>query len=147
MDFLFSSKGRVGRLAYLGGLAAALTLTGIAVVTLAASTRNGMSGGAILGLLLGWGLLLASCWSGAVVAIKRLHDLGHSGLWTIPIYGLSLATSGLSKPAPTVSLVLAVVQFCILLYLVFAPGMEDDNDFGPSSRRTTIPTRPGLRYT
>jgi uncharacterized membrane protein YhaH (DUF805 family) len=145
MDFLFSSKGRIGRLAYLGGLLGALTLSGMAVLALAASTRDGMSGGAILGLLLGLGVLLASCWSGAVVA--RLHDLGHSGLWTIPIYGLSLATSGLSKSAPTVSLMLGVVQFCILLYLVFAPGTEDENDFGPSSRRTTIPARPGLRYT
>jgi uncharacterized membrane protein YhaH (DUF805 family) len=90
--------------------------------------------GAIAGLVIGNGgeaqtifgvmLCLPLFWLSACVCIRRLHDLGYSGWWTF------------------VSLV-PVVNVAFGIYLLFAPGQDHDNDFGPlTSKPSSQPFAP-----
>lgn len=50
------------------------------------------------------------------VSVRRLHDLGHSGWWLVPIYLLSLLYVGILGK----------------IYIAIAPGKNETNRFGPS---------------
>ncbi|HSN18207.1 MAG TPA: DUF805 domain-containing protein [Gammaproteobacteria bacterium] len=84
------------------------------------------------------GLLLVACYvfmivMGIVFGIRRLHDLGWTGWWML-ISGVSLVCSLLNLAGALHGAVVAIVSlgaFILYLVLLFAPGTQGDNKFGP----------------
>ena len=118
---IFAVSGRIGRLRYVGYswlayflLYLVLGILGvIAAVTIPAMMRNGHGGAPALGffaLALIYTPILAVMF---IYARRRLNDLDQSG-W------LSLL------------LIIPIIGFLFWLYLVFAPGTDGANRFGPA---------------
>ncbi len=107
---LFSFEGRITRGRYWGILAAILVvnfLTLLVVGQTVGSTNNEASGLLFAGLLVG----LPCAWIAVATYVKRWHDLGKSG-WMV-----------LTQFIP-------YINFLILLYLGFAPGIIGANEYG-----------------
>jgi len=107
-----SFEGRMGRVAYLNtGLAA---WGGIALAGVVAAILVPMMGGVVLVPAV-IAFAVFAVWSLRVAAL-RLHDMNRSGWWTlaqfVPLLGLGLA-----------------------LAMLFWPGTEGDNDYGPQPRQ------------
>ena len=60
-------------------------------------------------------------WVSMCACARRMHDVGHSGWWSL------------------VALV-PIANFMFGLYALFAPGQEQDNDYGPSPAPTPTPS-------
>jgi len=79
----------------------------------------------------------ASIYTGAVLGVKRLHDMGRTGRWMIAYYACYAACLGtnfvaISMPAfGLVSLALGAISALALLALVVLPGTKDANRYGP----------------
>lgn len=74
--------------------------------------------------------------SSSSLTARRLHDLGSSALWLIPIlvYGALLHVVALIWPdidGTWVVFVLALPLIVVLFWLIGAPGDKHDNRFGP----------------
>jgi len=82
-------------------------------------------------------------WISLATSAKRLHDLGVSGWWVVPLYLASTAGSALSNGAPAgsgpegflLTVVGLVLTFGPIIYLGAVPGRSGDNRFGPDPRR------------
>ena len=85
------------------GILIAANAKGISESTLIANARNPIL------------LVLYYLWYAPLI-IRRLHDLGHSGWWTIAVY--------LANYIPIVGLVVG-------LYVAFRPGKTVPNKYGP----------------
>jgi uncharacterized membrane protein YhaH (DUF805 family) len=81
-------------------------------------------------------------WISLATSVKRLHDLGVSGWWIIPLYLASTAGSAISNAAPpaggpeglALTVVGLVLTFGPIIYLGAVPGQSGDNRFGPGPR-------------
>lgn len=110
---VFSTSGRIGRLRYVAyGLVIGLAIMLPAIVLL--GILSGVMGdgtGAGIGMMvLGLGYLAVLIFS-IILGVRRLHDLNLSGwMWLINLIPL--------------------VGTLFALYMLFAPGKEDANDYG-----------------
>jgi uncharacterized membrane protein YhaH (DUF805 family) len=116
---LWSFQGRIGRLVYLGGNVLVVTVA-IAVYAAFAYPFELLVAVSLFYLEKPYELLVAislflvvlMSWSQFALAAKRFHDLGTTGLASllllVPFFGL-----------------------IVFFYLLFAPGEEQDNQYGP----------------
>lgn len=131
----FDFHGRMARLPYFGYslLAALFLFISIMVGILVVAGGDGAGVGVLLGglvVLVGFGFGLTAS---VAITIKRLHDIGLTGLHCIWIYMISLA--GGAFPSDSVMGVLAnVAAIGVGLWLLFAPGQKADNDYGPAPK-------------
>ncbi len=114
---MFSIQGRIGRLRYL----AYTTLTNFVLSILAAvaigalAAGSGGDGGAAMGLFSGglvaivYIVMLAAM---IIFAKRRFNDTNRSGWFVL-------------------TFLVPILNFFVALYLVFAPGTDGANDFGP----------------
>lgn len=71
-------------------------------------------------------LLVPIFWVSLCACVKRLHDLGQSGWWTLVSF-------------------IPVANVAIGIYLLFAPGQDQSNDYGPPIKKlktTHTPRKP-----
>jgi len=111
---IFAVSGRIGRLRYIGyhWLATMLMVMIIGVLAAITIPMAGHGGSAAVGLLVlpFYGLLFAIS---IIYARRRLHDLDQSGWMSLLV-------------------LIPLVGFFMGLYLVFAPGTQGSNRFGPA---------------
>ena len=136
---LFGFKGRIRRLTYLGYVvlddAVSLLLIYLGVVV-------GKSGNAAAVLV-----LLAACcawmtWVTLALTIKRLHDVGMTGLHAIWILLPNATYFDRSLPLALVEVV-AFLNFGLICWLVLARGQDGANRCGPppdaATQRGSLP--------
>jgi len=88
------------------------------------------------------GALVVTTWISLATSAKRLHDLGFSGWWILPLYAASMAGSGLSSALPpgsslaglALTAVALALTFGPILFLGAVPGQQGENRFGPDMR-------------
>jgi hypothetical protein len=100
---LFSFQGRIRRIDYL--------LTTMVVIDLLLIIRRSLEADESSGLLMvlvAFSGVIASGWIGLAAAVKRCHDLGQNGFYTlIPLYGI---------------------------FLIFIDGTPWENEYGPDPK-------------
>ena len=83
-------------------------------------------------------IIPASIYCGVVLGVKRLHDIGRSGKWVIPLYACYLANivgsllllTG-NPTAKIMSEISAIIFLLGFLTLLILPGSKDKNTYGP----------------
>lgn len=93
-------------------------------------------------LLIMLGAFAVSTWISLATSVKRLHDLGTSGWWIIPLFFASMVGSTISSvgpPGPVPLNLLAMLLglaliFGPIIYLGAVPGQSGENRFGPDIR-------------
>lgn len=133
---LFSFTGRIGRMAYFGYFFVLCIFMAVFGAGAALVAKTG-DGGAIVGGLMMIAMGIAYLWAGMAITVKRLHDINLSGLYLIGFYGIAIAAFALTQVNATVSILLYVAQAMIGLYIVFAPGTQGSNRFGPAPGTVT----------
>ena len=147
--FNFRFEGRVPRLAYLIGAAAAHALSTVDIPELGPLANP---------------IAIACFWVAkfllATLVAKRLHDIGASGWWADPVvapmamWGGGIGTLALLAPGLTAdwaaqmnwgAFILASLAFgALALILGLIPGQAKNNCFGPDPKSLVGRTRPGL---
>jgi uncharacterized membrane protein YhaH (DUF805 family) len=173
LSLLFSFKGRANRVQYwLGSLGVGLVSGTITAVMLFPSTQPAeqiiaqKAEGALPAHDLGVSILvliisLASAWCGVAIQVKRFHDRGQSGLWTLlpllPLLGLfgtlfSAIISNQLIPQAIASVVpyliaLLVINFGFFINLGCLPGTDGPNKYGdgPGSAPSSPAPVPGAK--
>lgn len=121
MPKFFSLNGRIGRVRYLAyGIGAGLLMMPVMFLTIGLGAMSGMmadsgAGGGLLGMVIGYGLYFAVT---IILARRRFHDMGKSG-W------LSILA------------IIPLVQIVVGLWLLFGPGDEGANEYGPAPAKNT----------
>lgn len=115
---IFSFAGRLGRLR-LVTYSLVSSFIFMVACSLAVAVLTPVS--AWLGVLAYIALLLVSMVYGFSLYVRRLHDLGHSGIWLLLF-------------------VVPLVNLGLLIYLLFFPGKEGANEYGAR----TIPNSSGV---
>jgi len=161
LGLLFSYKGRINRAQYwLGSLGVGVVSTVVTAMSVFPATPPAQiiaakAEGALPAPDLGPALLmlvvsLVSAWCGLAIQVKRFHDRGQSGLWTLlpllPMFGLfgTLVSAILAQqPIPqTVSSVmpyliaLLVINFGFFINLGCLPGADGPNKYGDGPGHT-----------
>lgn len=120
-------NGRIGRLRYLAyGFGASMVLVaGLVLVGLVASMLAAMLGPTFSGIIMG--IIMIIYYIGLIVISvmfmkRRLNDLDKSGWWTLMMF------------VPFLNLALAI-------YILFFPGTEGSNRFGPAPAENTSSTK------
>jgi uncharacterized membrane protein YhaH (DUF805 family) len=134
---LFSPHGRMARLPYFGYSVLVL----IAFIAVFSVMAFGIATGPELVVTLGINTIMVAgavaLYSSIVLSMKRLRDLGVSGLHVIWIYGLSLAacaTNGVGRDHG-IMLSLSLASLVASLWLLLAHGRKDDKaDLGAPSQ-------------
>jgi uncharacterized membrane protein YhaH (DUF805 family) len=140
---LFSFKGRVARLPYfLHGLLNMLAVGALSLLTIPMFQAGG--GGVAIGILLGVALFAEVIWVGLALQVKRLHDLGMSGLHMIWIVLLSSAAGAVGNTAPTLAILIYLAYIGVAAWMLFAPGQPESNQFGPAPTAATPTTAPAV---
>lgn len=129
----FSYSSRIGRLRYFAyGMGVFLLLLPALILA-----------GVLFGLKMYFlaGVLGVACYvfmltMGFVFAVRRLHDMDASGWWTLIIGAAMLSTFlNLLKVIPPnlswLPALLGLADFVLILFLLFKPGTQDENRFGP----------------
>jgi uncharacterized membrane protein YhaH (DUF805 family) len=133
---LFGFTGRIARLPYFGysilvGILFIATMVAGGVMIAAVAGGQGRGGAALLGLLVIACGFIAFLWAGVALMVKRLHDLGMSGLHAIWIYAVHMGGSLVAHQSPALAILLYLAAFCIALWLWFGPGQPAANEYGP----------------
>jgi len=105
---IWSYEGRASRTDYF----VVLLATGI----IGAIAGSVMVKGGALGFFSGL-FFAGALWVSMCACARRMHDVGHSGWWSLVAF-------------------VPVANFIFGLYALFAPGQEQDNDYGPSPTPT-----------
>ncbi len=111
---VFSMSGRIGRVRYLAysmAISIALLVALAAVAGVAAAVTGGSQG---VMLVLGLLFYIPMFAVGFIMAIRRVHDMGHSG-WLSLLILVPIAN----------------------LWLLFAPGTAGANEYGPAPVKNT----------
>ena len=138
INLLFGYDGRLSRLYYWLGLAAAWAIT----VFFAAIAEDVTAGTGDIGRYVVFVFIVGSLvWMHSAVTIKRLHDRGHSAVWYL-VYGIAppalfiaatyFYTNGTLAPAS----ILYVLSFAGLIWVIvelgFLRGTAGPNRYGPA---------------
>lgn len=127
---VFDFDGRIGRVTYL--LYTILDWLVTAALIIVGLMLTGLGLSRLPGILLVVAAMVSLIWVNLALTVKRLHDTGHSGahaMW-IALLAILAVASGLSSPVLASVLLAAIVgMFC---WLVYAPGDEGRNLFGPA---------------
>lgn len=138
--------GRLNRIRYFGYnvlIGVILMLCFIAFFFLTLLGMSDISGLAGIGtaLLLVIPLFLVVIWVKICLIVKRLHDLNQSGWWILALlalYGLSFGgwwyLSDMGDSMEIVALVFNLPITGMTLWLLFWPGTDGDNQYGPDPR-------------
>jgi uncharacterized membrane protein YhaH (DUF805 family) len=121
---IFSFKGRIGRLRYLAYgvgiyLVFMVIMMGVAVIvgmSMAAGGESAMS--AVVVILMGI-LYIAMIVMSVMIAKRRLNDLNRSGWWFLLF-------------------IVPLINFVMAIYVIFFPGTEGSNNFGPAPERNSL---------
>jgi len=128
---MFGFHGRVARLPYFGYTA----LLAVVVVVLIGGGSLGFasgSAGAVLGGALFLAGFVAAVWSGLALTVKRLHDLGLSGVNAVWIVGLNVVGSAVGQASDGLGVAFDLASIAVGLWLLFARGQPQANDYGPA---------------
>ncbi len=154
--WLFTFHGRLGRgywwLAFLVQIILIVAASAFAALVAPAGPRDDLpTGGAnIPALVIMFGAFAVSTWISLATSAKRLHDLGASGWWVIPLFFVSMVGSTISSVGPPgaeplnlVGMVLGLALiFGPIIYLGVVPGQRGENRFGPDTRGGIAATGP-----
>jgi len=112
---IFSFSGRIGRMRYLAYGIGLNILLMAAMIPLGGmtSTMGGEAGMSMLGMVMVGLFYIATIAISIMFAKRRLNDLNRSGWWFLLFL------------VPIVNLLMAI-------YMVFFPGSDGDNKFGPA---------------
>lgn len=138
---VFDFDGRIGRFTYLLYSILNWLVTAVLMIVGLVLTKPGLT--VIAGILLVFVAVAGLAWVSLALTVKRLHDTGHSGahtLWITPLAILAVAEA-FSNPAVASVLLAAIVG--IFCWLVYAPGDEGRNLFGPAPRGAPPPDGAG----
>jgi|GEM_PF-1672914 Predicted membrane protein len=127
----FSFSGRLGRAAHLKR-AAVLSLI-VALVCLCSMlffAGAGAGAGFIIFMLL---FVLPLVVSQLSMTVRRLHDLGHSGLWILGLFFYSIVCLAISWPKD-ISFIFSLPATFFSLYTMFWPGTNGENQYGLPQR-------------
>jgi len=127
---VFDFDGRIGRFTYLLYAILNWLVTAVLIIVGLVLTKPGLT--VIPGILLVVAAMISLTWVSLALTVKRLHDTGHSGahaLWIVLLAILAVATA-FSNPVLAFVLLAAIVG--IFCWLVYAPGDEGRNLFGPA---------------
>jgi uncharacterized membrane protein YhaH (DUF805 family) len=118
---IFSFSGRIGRMRYLAyGIGLNILLMAVMIplggMTAAMGGEAGMS---MLGMVMVGLFYIATIAISIMFAKRRLNDLNRSGWWFLLFL------------VPIVNLLMAI-------YLVFFPGSDGDNNFGPAPTSNSV---------
>jgi uncharacterized membrane protein YhaH (DUF805 family) len=122
---IFSFKGRIGRLRYLAyGIGTSLILMLVMMPILGGTMfAGGMVGGeaAMGGLAIGAMILfyVATLVFSVMFGKRRLNDLNRSGWWFLLF-------------------IVPIANFFMAIYVIFFPGAESSNNFGPAPVANTL---------
>ena len=121
---IFSAQGRIGRLRYLGyGMISYLCLLPVllvvGIISAISGESDGLGGASIFGVVLIVVAYIALTVYSFMLAKRRLNDLNQSG-W------LSLL------------LLVPLVNFIFGLWILFAPGKKERNNYGPHPVKNPI---------
>jgi len=129
---IFDANSRIGRCRYLVyPVLIALMVLPAAVVAGLLMLVSGWLAGVFIALLYIFVLVMQ-----VVFVIRRLHDLNFRGWWAL-LYPISLVIgviAGLMQfrgPIFSIYLLTCLIDFIFALALLFMPGSQDDNRFGP----------------
>lgn len=123
---LFSFKGRINRLSYLG-YSIGSVVAGTAGVWFAAFLSSNPSSIIFVAMALMAIFMIATFWLTFSLAVKRLHDIGSPGTTLIGAM-IALALLSFLDHAGVLSTLLAIA-FNALLF--FKPGQPEANAWGP----------------
>ena len=120
---MFSFSGRIGRLRYLAYISGLYVLMGVggSVVVPMLPMASGAEG-SILGfvvtalLVVGYVVMVIL---GFAFGKRRLNDLNRSGWWML-LY------------------IIPIISLILLVYMIFFPGTNGSNDFGPAPSANTL---------
>lgn len=118
---IFSFSGRIGRMRYLAygvGLNILLMAAMIPLGGLSA-TMGGEAGMSMIGMLLIGIFYLATIVISIMFAKRRLNDLNRSGWWFLLF-------------------IVPIVNLLMAIYLVFFPGSDSANNFGPAPTSNSV---------
>ncbi len=112
---IFSATGRIGRLRYLAyGIGISMLLMVVMVPLVGLSAMLGGEGaGSILSMVLLGIVYIAALVVSVLFAKRRLNDLNRSGWWFLLMF-------------------VPIVNLLLTIYLIFFPGTEGNNNFGPA---------------
>ena len=145
--WLFTFYGRIGRGRWWMAFLVQIIIVVVASLFASLITPMGPGGGpptgapnvpAALVMLAGFAV---ATWISLATSVKRLHDLGVSGWWIVPLFLASMAGSAVSNVAPpgglegfVLMLVGLTLTFGPIIYLGAVPGQAGENRFGPDPR-------------
>ena len=119
---LFGLEGRLARLAYLHHMVVAnivVLLAMLAAYFLLLAFKP-------LGIVAVACIAIGAVWMSVALVVKRLHDIGLSGMHVAWIAAIDLVAILTSSAAPVTGL----ACLAILLWLLLAPGEAEDNAYG-----------------
>jgi len=122
-----TNNGRLGRLAYFGyGLALAIVFAIVAGILV---SLLGM-----IGMVISFVLYLAVLYCQYNVAAKRFQDLNQPGQYALYLMGVAFIAGVLSQISGLTMIggLLNILVFLVALYLLFMPGTQGSNNYGPS---------------
>jgi len=156
--WLFTFHGRLGRAAWWLAFLVQLIIVLAAGLVAGLVTTGGQPDAAPAGetanipaILIMIAAFVVATWISLATSAKRLHDLGVSGWWIIPLYIGSTLGSAISNAAPQGgglgALLLTVLGLALtfgpIIYLGAVPGQSGDNRFGPDPRAAReVPEEP-----
>ncbi|MFA9418796.1 MAG: DUF805 domain-containing protein [Gammaproteobacteria bacterium] len=122
---IFSFKGRIGRLRYLAyGIGTSLVLMLVMMPILGGAVFTGgmvggeaaMGGLAMVAMIFFW---VATLVFSVMFGKRRLNDLNRSGWWFLLLF-------------------VPIANFFMAIYVIFFPGTESSNNFGPAPEANTL---------
>lgn len=134
--FLFSYRGRIGRLRFLAGFLVNIFAVATLMIIMFALETNGIGP---VGMMLP---IMVIFWMTGALMVKRLHDRDQSGWWvlffmTVPSLLDFLAYSVGGIPGLFLQTAGMMVALWFLIELFIAPGLRGANRFGPDPRERT----------
>ncbi len=145
--WLFTFYGRIGRGRWWLAFLVQLVIIVFAGFVARLLTPGGPGGGPPAGpanipaIVILLAAFAVATWISLATSAKRLHDVGVSGWWIIPLFLASMAGSAVSNAAPPFGpegIVMMIVGLILtlgpIIYLGAVPGQAGENRFGPDPR-------------